>query len=147
MKSITLISFLIFLTISLTHFAHQISASPFGPKLKKNLQARFATKASALDNDFENGATDLWTDESPAYVNWGIETYGYPSEINSPAPRPLTGSKYSRVIRNENLASGLAVLRSIPYTAVPGEGVTFDFWIRSKRTEGNNLEVKSIRFF
>ncbi len=101
------------------------------PKLARNL----------LDNDFEEGSTNPWYDESPAYVNWRVESFTSPSEVNSTAPRPSTGTNYLRATRNADLASGLAVLRSPVFSANPGDRVSFDFWIRSKRPEGNNLEV------
>lgn len=94
-----------------------------------------------LDNDFEGGSTNPWYDESPAYVNWRVENFASPLEVNSTAPQPSTGTNYLRATRNADLASGLAVLRSPVFTANPGDLVSFDFWIRSKRPEGNNLEV------
>ncbi|XP_057367019.1 deleted in malignant brain tumors 1 protein-like [Daphnia carinata] len=94
-----------------------------------------------LDNNFESGTLNPWYDESPGYVNWRVENLASPSEANSTAPKPDTGTKYVRAARNADLASGLAVLRSPIFTASAGDRVSFDFWIRSKRPEGNNLEL------
>ncbi|KZS19005.1 Seizure 6-like protein [Daphnia magna] len=94
-----------------------------------------------LDNNFESGTLSPWYDESPGYVNWRVENLASPSEANSTAPKPATGSQYVRATRNADLASGLAILRSPTFTASPGDRVSFDFWIRSKRPEGNNLEL------
>lgn len=94
-----------------------------------------------LDNDFEGGSANPWFDQSSAYVNWRVEDYSSPTEKNSTAPPSSTGTKYLRATRNADLASGLAVLNSPILTANPGDKVSFDFWIRSKRPEGNNLEV------
>jgi len=123
---------------------------PASRRLKANLAQQqrnerqridsFATR-NLLDRDFESGSMSPWYDESPAYVTWRVEDVTTPSEADYPAPRPLNGTKYARATRNANLQSGLAVLRSPLFTAMPGDTVTFDFWIRSKRPEGNTLEL------
>lgn len=94
------------------------------------------------NNDFEDGNISPWYDESVANVFWSIEDYNNPSGYDSQAPEPINGTKYLRAIRNPSLLSGLAVLRSEPFIASPGDAVSFNFWIRSRRPEGNNLEVK-----
>lgn len=99
------------------------------------------TTRSLLDNNFESGSMSPWYDESPAYVTWRVEDIQTPTEADYPAPYPLSGFKYVRATRNADLLSGLAVLRSPLFTALPGDRITFDFWMRSKRPEGNSLEV------
>ena len=94
-----------------------------------------------LDNDFESASLSPWTDQSPGNVKWQIENFSSPSEINSPAPSPVSGSSYLRATRNSELSSGLAVLITPNFTAYPGDKVSFDFWIRSKYSHGNSLEV------
>ncbi len=94
------------------------------------------------NNDFEDGNISPWYDESVANVFWGIEDYNNPSGYDSQSPEPINGTRYLRAIRNPSLLSGLAVLRSEPFIASPGDTVSFNFWIRSRRPEGNNLEVK-----
>lgn len=74
-----------------------------------------------LDNNFESGTLSPWYDESPGYVNWRVENLASPSEANSTAPKPATGSQYVRATRNADLASGLAILRSPTFTASPGK--------------------------
>lgn len=74
-----------------------------------------------LDNNFESGSLNPWYDESPGYVNWRVENFSTPSERNSTAPQPITGTQYVRATRNVDLASGLAVLRSPTFTASPGK--------------------------
>ena len=126
------------------------SVLPVLPKLKVELESRTNQEVklldpkaarAAVDNDFETGSASPWFDESPGYVNWRVEDHSKPMEVNSPAPQPMTGTKYLRATRNADLLSGLAVLKSPVFTASPGDRVSFDFWIRSKRPEGNNLEV------
>lgn len=103
---------------------------------------RASSRSSSIDNDFESGSAGSWFDESPGYVNWRVEDYTRPTETSSPAPRPLNGTKILRATRNATYPqSGLAILRSVSFTANPGDQVSFDYWIRSKRPEGNNLEL------
>jgi hypothetical protein len=92
-------------------------------------------------SDFEDGTMSPWFDQSPAKVNWRVEDYNSPAEVSSPAPAPVTGRKYLRATRNSNLTSGLAVLQSPVFTALPGDKVRFSFWIRSQQPQGSNLEV------
>lgn len=94
-----------------------------------------------ISNDFENGVITPWYDESPGNVKWKVEDFNSPTEVDSPAPSPVMGTKYLRATRNAALSSGLAVLRSEVFMASPGDRITFSFWIRSKFTEGNTLEV------
>jgi hypothetical protein len=94
-----------------------------------------------VTNDFESGTMSPWFDQSPAKVNWRVEDFSSPAEVNSPAPAPATGTKYLRATRNSNLTSGLAVLQSPVFTALPGDKVRFSFWIRSQQPQGSNLEV------
>ena len=105
----------------------------FDPLLVKNL----------LSSDFESGLMVPWSDQSLGKVHWNVESYDSPAEANSPAPLPVTGNKYLRVIRNANLDPGLAILRSAVFTAQPGDHVTFSYWIRS-HPRGNSFEVKQL---
>jgi hypothetical protein len=98
---------------------------------------------SFVSNDFEGGTMSPWFDQSPARVNWKIEQLTSPAEVDSPAPRPPNGTQFLRATRNADLASGLAVLRSPVFTALPGDKVRFTFWIRSRQPQANNLEVQS----
>jgi len=94
-----------------------------------------------LINDFEDGSFGSWYDGSPgSNVFWAIESHD--TFFGSLVPFPTCGSKYLRISRNPNLSLfGLAVLRSKPILASPGEEIHFKFWIRSRRPVGNNLEV------
>ena len=111
----------------------QVSAGPLmiGPRLAQTL----------VTSDFESGTMSPWFDQSPAKVNWRVEYFYSPAEVNSPAPAPASGTKYLRATRNSNLTSGLAVLQSPVFTALPGDKVQFSFWIRSQQPQGSNLEV------
>lgn len=109
---------------------------PSKPNLRDPRQVRLL-----LSNDFEDGRLSPWYDESAANVKWKVEDFNSPSEFDTPAPQPSSGTKYLRAARTRDLLSGLAVLRSEPFIASPGDQVTFNFWIRSRRPEGNNLEV------
>ena len=95
-----------------------------------------------LEQDFESGTLSPWYDESSGAVYWHIEDHISPAEPNLPAPSQTSGKKYLRATRNpEQLESGLVIFRSPKFTAAPGDRVTFDFWIRSRRTQGNTLDV------
>ena len=111
----------------------QVSADPvrIDPRLARML----------VTSDFESGTMSPWFDQSPAKVNWRVEHFNSPAEVNSPAPAPASGTKYLRATRNSNLTSGLAVLQSPVFTALPGDKVQFSFWIRSQQPQGSNLEV------
>ncbi len=109
-----------------------------------NAAKSFSSDASrvvpaALINNFENGRLGPWYDDSPGNVNWRIENY--PASFDSLAPIPSSGVRYLRASRFPNRLSGLAVLRSEPFLASPGDRVSFKFWMRSRRIEANNLEV------
>ena len=102
----------------------------------------FKSDRLMLNSDFEGGFMSPWFDESPANVKWAIEDYTSPNEVDQPAPKPINGTKYLRAIRNAQLDSGLAVLLTeTTLMASPGDRISFSFWIRSRRTQGNNLEV------
>ena len=96
-----------------------------------------------LSNDFESGTMSPWFDQSPGQVQWKVESYESPFETDSPAPQPLNGTKYLRSVRNANLQSGTAILSSPLFTALPGDQISFSFWIRSRRLQTNTLEVNS----
>ncbi len=91
------------------------SAQPFAknPRVSKE----------ALDNNFEDGRLGPWYDDSPGNVNWKIETY--PASFDSLAPFPSSGLRYLRASRFPNRLSGLAVLRSEPFLASPGDKASF----------------------
>ncbi|KAI9561201.1 hypothetical protein GHT06_012157 [Daphnia sinensis] len=98
------------------------------------------TARSLLDNDFESGTEDPWYDSSPNTVHWVVEDYSAPA-ANYPPPTPLNGTKYLRATRNEELSPGLLILRTVVFTALPGDVISFGFWIRSKYTGGNTLDL------
>jgi hypothetical protein len=95
-----------------------------------------------LSNNFESGSADPWYDNSPSSVHWIVEDFYYPAEVSNPPPAPLSGTKYLRATRNSQLSAGLLILRSEAFTALPGDTITFKFWIRSRFDSGNVLEVK-----
>jgi len=98
------------------------------------------TARALLDNDFESGTEDPWYDSSPNTVHWVVEDYSFPSEAYSP-PVPLNGNKYLRATRDAQLTPGQLILRTVTFTAFPGDVISFDFWIRSRYTGGNALDV------
>ena len=99
-----------------------------------------------LSEDFENASIDPWYDSSPGKVNWQVERFDAPSESNYSVPPFNVGNYYLRVARNVNLQSGLAILMSPVFTAQPGDVATFSYWIRSRRAQGNTLEVSYLTF-
>ncbi|XP_032782465.2 uncharacterized protein LOC116920353 [Daphnia magna] len=98
------------------------------------------TARSLLNNDFENGIEDPWYDSSPNTVHWVVEDFSSPTASYTP-PAPLKGTKYLRATRDEQLTPGLLILRTVVFTALPGDVISFDFWIRSKYTGGNTLDL------
>ena len=101
----------------------------------------------SLNNDFENGTMSPWCDQSNGQVHWKVESFDTPFDLDSPGPQPFDGSQYLRAVRNANLQSGLTILNSPSFTALPGDLVSFSFWIRSRRLQGNTLEVNFIKIF
>jgi hypothetical protein len=101
------------------------------------------TERLILNSDFEDGIMSPWFDSSPSNVKWTIEDYSTPfNPLDLPVPEPLNGTKYLRVVRNAQLDPGLAVLLTeTKVMAYPGDHISFSFWIRSRRTQANNLEV------
>lgn len=99
-----------------------------------------------LSNDFESGSSEPWYDNSPSTVHWIVEDFEDQSEVGNPAPSPVIGKKYLRATRDAQLLSGLLVLRTVTFTALPGDQFSFKFWIRSRFTQGNNLEVISFQY-
>lgn len=100
-----------------------------------------------LDNNFEDGSMNPWSDASSGYVAWQVEETSRPFEANSSAPSNSASTRHLRVNRvaiTGTVESGLSVLKSIAFTALPGDQISFDFWIRSKRLEANNLEVNCL---
>ena len=96
-----------------------------------------------LTSDFESGSISPWFDQSPGQVQWKVESYETPFETDSPVPQPFNGTKYLRAVRNANLKSGTAILSSHLFTVLPGDQISFSFWIRSRRLQTNTLEVNS----
>ena len=142
MKSISLEFFILVISISgcwtsrVPVSIKNVEAKSFHPFLDVDpLTAR-----SLLTNDFESGTEDPWYDSSPSTVHWVIEDYSTPTE-NYPAPTPLSGNKYLRATRDANRTPGQLILRTVTFTAFPGDEISFDFWIRSRYTGGNALEV------
>jgi hypothetical protein len=98
------------------------------------------TARALLNNNFESGTADPWYDNSPNTVHWVVEDFSSPTE-DYPPPTPTTGTKYLRATRDAQATPGQLVLRTATFTAFPGDEISFNFWIRSKYTGGNILEV------
>lgn len=95
-----------------------------------------------LNNDFESGNEDPWYDSSASSVQWVVEDFTTPTEAYPP-PTLSAGSKYLRAVRDAQLSPGLLVLCTVTFTASPGDEISFNFWIRSKYTGGNTLQVET----
>ncbi|XP_057373359.1 uncharacterized protein LOC130694302 [Daphnia carinata] len=96
---------------------------------------------TSVTNDFESGSPDPWIDTSPTSVYWNVEDFSIPAEVDYPPPTPSIGTKYLRATRDSQLTPGLLVLRTATFAAIPGDSITFKFWIRSKYTGGNTLDL------
>lgn len=122
-------------------FAGRVPASTIKSERKPILDVDPFSARALLNNDFEGGFEEPWYDSSPSTVHWIVEDFSLQSELNNPVPAPSAGSKYLRAIRNEQLSSGLLILRTVTFTALPGDEISFNFWIRSRYTGGNTLDV------
>ncbi|EFX85341.1 hypothetical protein DAPPUDRAFT_314113 [Daphnia pulex] len=98
------------------------------------------TARALLNNNFESGNADPWYDSSPNTVHWVVEDFSSPTE-NYPPPTLPAGTKYLRATRDAQATPGQLVLRTATFTAFPGDEISFNFWIRSKYTGGNVLEL------
>lgn len=98
---------------------------------------------TSLNNDFESGYEDPWYDSSPSTVHWVVEDVAAPTEGYAP-PTLSAGSKYLRAVRDAQFSSGLLVLRTVTYTASPGDEISIHFWIRSRYTGGNTLQLSLV---
>uniref|UniRef100_A0A0P6E8I6 CUB domain-containing protein n=1 Tax=Daphnia magna TaxID=35525 RepID=A0A0P6E8I6_9CRUS len=112
-----------------------------GHHVKARVSVDPLSSRSLLDNDFESGFEEPWYDSSPSTVHWVVEDFYTPFEVSYAAPKPSAGTKYLRAVRNDQLVSGLLILRTLTFTALPGDEIAFNFWIRSKYTGGNTLEL------
>lgn len=114
----------------------------FNPRLSSGSVELPRDDGYFLSNNFEGGSIIPWVEVSLTDINWRVEDYNSPAEPNYQPPFPLDGTKYLRITRNSsNLLDGRTILRSPEFTAYPGDEVVFAYWIRSFRTEGNDLEV------
>ncbi|XP_046633560.1 mucin-2-like [Daphnia pulicaria] len=95
---------------------------------------------SFLNNNFESGSAYPWYDNSSNSLHWVVEDFSSPTE-NYPPPTPKTGAKYLRATRDAQATPGQLILRTVTFTAFPGDKFSFNFWIRSKYTGGNYLEL------
>lgn len=138
------------LTLSLVLIAFAVCWAGRVPLSKQNVRKQVIhpflevdpfTARSLLDNNFESGTEDPWYDSSPNTVHWVVEDFSTPT-ANYPPPAPLNGTKYLRATRNEQFTAGLLILRTVTFTALPGDTISFDFWILSKYTGGNTLDVR-----
>nr|CAH0109512.1 unnamed protein product [Daphnia galeata] len=128
------------IAISVAGRVHPVFIKDVVQPLYPFLEVDPITARSLLDNDFESGTEDPWYDSSPSTVHWIVEDFSTPTE-SYPAPAPLSGTKYLRAIRDANRTPGQLILRTIKFTAFPGDELSFDFWIRSRYTGGNALEL------
>ncbi|EFX85342.1 hypothetical protein DAPPUDRAFT_237901 [Daphnia pulex] len=123
--------------------AGKIPASKYSEEVKPRypfLEVDPLTARALLDNDFESGIEEPWYDSSPNTVHWVVEDFSSPAEGYSP-PAPLNGAKYLRATRDAQRTAGQVILRTVTFTALPGDEISFDFWIRSRYTGANALDL------
>ena len=95
-----------------------------------------------VSNDFEANNYSPWGEESPGSMRWTVENYTTPWEPSAPAPKPRSGSRFLRAVRDSSsYAGGFSELRSPFFTVSPGDSVSFNYWLRSNETQGTKLEV------
>ncbi len=95
------------------------------------------------DTNFEDGSLGSWYDESNSKnTYWAVEDFTSPFEEKQPAPKPIQGTRYLRAKRDEDDPEGSQLfLTSESFTASPGATVSFKYWIRSRWTQTNWLQV------
>jgi hypothetical protein len=143
MKSTSLKFFILAVTSIAVCWAGKIPTSKNSEELKLRypfLEVDPLTARALLDNDFESGTEEPWYDSSPNTIHWVVEDFSSPAEGYSPPP-PLNGAKYLRATRDDQRTAGQVILRTVTFTALPGDEISFDFWIRSRYTGANALDV------
>jgi hypothetical protein len=128
----------VLVTVAVSLSKQDEEANMFIPSLEIDPQS---ARILLNSNDFESGSADPWYDSSSSTVHWVVEDFTMPSEVNYPPPIPSSGTKYLRATRDAQLSPGFVILRTVEFMALPGDRITFKFWIRSKYTFGNTLEV------
>ena len=102
-----------------------------------------------LNKDFENEDISPWLldeSENGDGWQWAIEEISKPFEEGNPAPFPssegmdLSGLHHLRLKRTGPFF-GVAGLRSPTFTAYPGDEIQFSYWIRSRFSNFNNIQV------
>ena len=93
---------------------------------------------SPVDNNFESGDFSPWFDTSTGNVGWFVQNI-------DEAPPPASGSKILRIKPRVigGPGGGLAALDGPLVTVSPGDELRFDFWIRSRVTAANDLQVNT----
>jgi len=102
-----------------------------------------------ISTDFEDGSTVPWynfmypNDASNGKAQFELEDLNSPLQGNSPAPRPDSGTKYLRAIREiDPLQSVYRIaLKSETFLAMPGDEISLKVWLRFRKSTSNSLGV------
>jgi len=99
-----------------------------------------------IDNSFENGTINPWTDCSEDGTRWAIESNfswtngnGRSQMQVAPQPPPLNHGKYFILLKNDWTIFGIGILSSPYFVAYPGDEIMFSYWLHS--TYFSNIEV------
>ena len=108
-------------------------------------QELIAINGNLVDQDFENGKLGpYWSDDSQGVVHWTVNDE---ANIFEPKLKNWSGRKCAKVAGRVPSEFNPAVLRSPKFQAVPGDQISFAFWIRSRYPRGNNLQVINQVFY
>lgn len=98
-----------------------------------------------LDNDFENGTIEPWVDFSQDGTRWNIRNATtFENEVDTnyqPPPSLNGGTNFLQINPNKMNTFGLGELRITEILAMPGDQLKFSYWIRSRYSWLNNLQV------
>jgi len=102
-----------------------------------------------ISTDFEDGSTAPWynfmypNDASNGKALFELEDFNSPLQGNSPAPKPESGTKYLRAVREIVPLQGVyrIAFKSETFLAMPGDEISLKVWLRFRKSTSNSLGV------
>lgn len=98
-----------------------------------------------FDNDFEEGSIEPWVDMSQDGTQWVIRNSNqWKQGGSSIQPQPsIKDGKYFLQLDNTdvNVVFGIGKLSTTTFTAYPGDQIQFSYWIASKHSHFNTIQV------
>ncbi len=107
------------------------------------------SKVHMFDTGFENGTFEPWIDLSEDGTCWVVSNTmqwrNGENSIHSQIP-PLEDGKYFLQLENAdvNVLFGVGKLSTATFLANPGDKLQFSYWISSRYSQFNNLQVSFV---